>query len=207
MNSHHYASGAKILGALLLGFFAAWGAMKLLDMSKPSSHEIGQLPSSLPAGGDYTLQTVNGELKSQSLRGKVVVLYFGYTACPDICPTSMATMKQAFELLKPAELAQIQGVFVSVDPERDTLKHIQTYAQYFHPSILGASADLSYLEKLVRQYDAFFRKVKMEGSAMDYTVDHTATIYIIDQQGKLRELVQHAVPPQQLTDAIRKLLK
>lgn len=206
MNSHHYASGLKILGALLLGFFAAWGAMKLLDMSKAPSHEIGQLPSSLPIGGDYTLQTVKGELKSQDLYGKVVVLYFGYTACPDICPTSMATMKQAFSLLKPEELEKLQGVFVSVDPERDTLEHIQTYAQYFHPNILGASADVSYLEKLVRQYDAFFRKVEMENSAMGYTVDHTATIYVIDQAGKLRELVQHAVPPQQLTDAIRKLL-
>lgn len=196
----------KILSAIALGFVLAWGGTYLWAELKAPAHDIGDPHDFLPKGGDFTLQSVKGDVSLSDYRGKVVVLYFGYTACPDICPTSMATMKQAFKLLQPSELAQLQGILVSVDPERDSLEHTQRYAQYFHPKIIGVSGELPYLEKLVRQYDAFFRKVEMPDSAMGYAVDHTATIYVIDKQGKLSELVAHAVPPKQLADAIRRLL-
>jgi protein SCO1/2 len=195
----------QILGivmAVALGIVVAWYGVKL----RPSPEAPAQQASNLPAGGDFTLQSVKGPVSLHDLKGKVVVLYFGYTACPDICPTSMGTLKAALGQLTPQELQQVQGIFVSVDPERDTLEHVQTYAGYFHPNIMGLSGKLDALNVLAKQYGAFFRKVEMPGSAMAYTIDHTATLYVLDKDGKVRETVQHAAPPAELAAAIRKYL-
>ena len=102
-----------------------------------------------------------------------------------------------------AQMAQVQGIFISVDPERDTLEHIQRYVGYFHPNIVGVSGTLPELETLARRYNAFFRKVEMPGSAMAYTIDHSSVIYVIDKQGKVQTQVQHAAPPAELAAAIR----
>jgi protein SCO1/2 len=192
-----------VLLAVVLGTGVAWFAVQWRTAPDSLSTTSDQ---PLPIGGDFTLQSVKGPVHLADFRGKVVVLYFGYTACPDICPTSMATLKGAFGQLTPAELQQVQGIFVSVDPERDSLEHIQQYASYFHPAIMGLSGTLPELEKVAKDYAAFFRKVEMPGSAMAYTIDHSAILYVIDKDGKVRELVQHAVPPAELAAAIRRLL-
>lgn len=188
--------------AILLGIGGAW-LMKQWLMPVP----VAATPTStLPAGGDFTLQSVEGDVRLQDFRGKVVVLYFGYTACPDICPTSMATQKAAFAQLSPEEMQQVQGIFISVDPERDGLEHIQRYARYFHPTLVGATGSPAALESLAHRYNAFFRKVEVAGSAMAYTVDHTTSIYLIDKAGKVQATVQHAAPPEELAAAIKRLL-
>lgn len=190
-----------MLVAIALGVGVAWYAVQWRAQSLSSVS-----PSSLPTGGDFTLNSVQGTVNLTDLRGKVVVLYFGYTACPDICPTSMATLKGGLGQLTPTELQQVQGLFISVDPERDTLENIQHYASYFHPNILAASGKLEDLQQIAQQYHAFFRKVTMPGSAMAYSIDHTSLLYIIDKQGKVRETVQHVVPPAELAAAIRRYL-
>jgi protein SCO1/2 len=192
-----------IVLATLLGAGVAWYAVQLRAPEPP----VAAAPTgALPPGGDFTLQSTAGAVSLADFRGKVVVLYFGYTACPDICPTSMATLKGGFSQLAPAELAQVQGLFVSVDPERDTLEYVQRYAGFFHPNILGLGGKLDELQAITKQYGAFFRKVEMPGSAMGYTIDHTSTLYVLDKDGKVQSLVQHAVPPAELAAAIRRLL-
>lgn len=193
---------AGVLLAATLGVGAAWLASDLINLGQPANQAA--LP--LPAGGDFTLQSVNGPASLADFRGKVVVLYFGYTACPDICPTSMATLKAALAQLTPAEVQQVQGLFVSVDPERDTLEHIQRYVNYFHPNMTGLSGTQPELQKITRRYGAFYRKVEVPGSAMAYTIDHSAILYVIDREGQVREQVQHAVPPAELAAAIRRWL-
>jgi len=190
-----------ILIAAALGIGIAWYAVQLRAPNSAASST-----ATLPPGGDFTLQSVNGPVRLSDFRGKVVILYFGYTACPDICPTSMATLKQALAPLSAAELAQVQGIFVSVDPERDSLEHLQTYAKFFHPNIIGVSGKPDTVLEIARRYNAFYRKVDMPGSAMGYSIDHSAILYVIGKDGKLREQVQHALPPAELTAAIRKLL-
>ncbi len=193
-----------IMVAVALGVVVAWYGVKLRP--SPDTPTSTQQASKLPAGGDFTLQSVKGPVSLHDFKGKVVVLYFGYTACPDICPTSMGTLKAALGQLTQQELQQVQGIFVSVDPERDTLEHVQTYANYFHPNIIGISGKLDELNALAKRYGAFFRKVEMPGSAMAYTIDHTAILYVLDKDGKLREMVQHASPPAELAADIRKYL-
>ena len=188
-----------LLLAVVLGVGGAWLFTSTGSLS--SGENKPDLP--LPQGGDFTLQSAHGSVNLADFRGKVVVVYFGYTACPDICPTSMATLKAALALLTPAEAAKVQGLFVSVDPERDTLEHIQRYVSYFHPSLIGVSGTQAELQEITRRYGAFYRKVEVPGSAMAYTIDHSAVLYVIDQQGKLQEKVQHAMPPAELAAAIR----
>lgn len=195
----------QILGLVLaaaLGGGAAWFVTGLFGTADVTSNA----PLPLPEGGDFTLQSIKGAVNLADFRGKVVVLYFGYTACPDICPTSMATLKGAMAQLTPVEVQQVQGLFVSVDPERDTLEHLQRYVGYFHPSLIGVSGAQPDLLAIARRYGAFYRKVEVPGSAMAYTIDHSAILYVIDKQGKLREQVQHAVPPAELAAAIRRHL-
>lgn len=190
--------------AVALGMGGAWLAVRYTAVSPPAVTAIAA--SDLPAGGDFTLQTLQGDVKLADLRGKVVVVYFGYTACPDICPTSMATLKGALNQLTASELAQVQGLLISVDPERDTLAHVQEYANYFHPNIRGVTGSPVVLQEVAQRYRAFYRKVPMAGSAMAYSIDHSAILYVVDKQGKLRELVQHATPPAELAAAIRRYL-
>ena len=95
--------------------------------------------TSAPTGGDFTLQSATGPVTLKDYRGKVVLLYFGYTYCPDICPTSLTATAQALGQLAPAELARVQTLFVSVDPERDTPARLKDYGAFFHPSIIGVT--------------------------------------------------------------------
>lgn len=195
----------QILGvviAVALGVGVAWYGVKLYPSAEISTASSGKLPT----GGDFTLQSVKGSVSLHDFKGKVVVLYFGYTACPDICPTSMGTLKAALGQLNPQELQQVQGIFISVDPERDTLEYVQKYAGYFHPNIIGVTGKLDDLNVLAKQYGAFFRKVEMPGSAMAYTIDHSAILYVLDKDGNIRDMVQHAAPPAELAAAIRQYL-
>ncbi|OQX12728.1 MAG: SCO family protein [Thiothrix lacustris] len=188
--------------AMVLGVGGAWVAAGFFSSDTVNSEAA--LP--LPQGGDFTLQSAKGAVNLHDFRGKTVVLYFGYTACPDICPTSMATLKAALGQLNAAELPHVQGLFVSVDPERDTLEYIQRYVGYFHPNLVGVSGEQAQLQEITRRYNAFYRKVEVPGSAMAYTIDHSAILYVIDKQGQVREQVQHAVPPAELAAAIRRWL-
>lgn len=191
-----------IVAALGLGVAAAWWISQQFYPVAASDSR----PTTQVVGGDFTLQSAKGPVSLADFRGKVVVLYFGYTACPDICPTSLATQKAAFAQLSAAEMAQVQGIFISFDPERDTLEHIQRYVGYFHPNIVGVTGTLPDLRSIAQRYNAFFRKVEVPNSAMAYTIDHSSIIYLIDKQGKVQAQVQHAAPPAELTAAIRALL-
>lgn len=193
-----------ILLAIALGVGGAWSATRWFGGGAP--HALLSSNPNLASGGDFTLQSPNGALSLGSFRGKVVVLYFGYTACPDICPTSMATLKQGLKQLTDAELAQVQGIFISVDPERDTPEHVQQYAQYFHPNIVGVTGKPEVLAEIAQRYNVTYRKVAMEGSSMGYTVDHSALLYLIGKDGRVRKQVQHVVPADELAGDIRQLL-
>lgn len=161
--------------------------------------------AAVPTGGDFTLTGPQGPVNLHDFAGKVVLLYFGYTYCPDICPTSLVIWKQAFALLTPAELAEVQPLFVSVDPERDTVARLKEYGAFFHPKILGITGAPDQLTRIAASYGAVYSRHEGE-SAGGYVVDHTALTYLIDRQGKLVASLPHALPPDQLVAEIRKVL-
>lgn len=196
----------QVLGislAVALGVGGGWAATRWFGGGDP--HSLLSSNPNLASGGDFTLQSPNGALSLSDFRGKVVVVYFGYTACPDICPTSMASLKQGLKQLTDTELAQVQGIFISVDPERDTPEHVQKYAQYFHPNVMGVTGKPEVLAEIAQRYNVTYRKVAMEGSSMGYTIDHSALLYLIDKEGHVRKQVQHVVPADELAADIRQL--
>jgi protein SCO1/2 len=158
-------------------------------------------------GGDFSLRSADGPISLQDFRGKLVLIYFGYTSCPDVCPTSLGALSSALKKLSNEEMARIQPLFISVDPDRDDTGKLKAYAGYFHPKMIGATADLPYLEDLAKRYGAFFRKVPVEDSNIGYAVDHSSTIYVVDEKGKLVDMIQHGGSPKRILEHIRAALK
>ena len=138
-------------------------------------------------------------------RGKVVVLFFGYTHCPDICPTTLADMAAVMKALGP-DAARVQVLFVTVDPERDTPEMLAKYVPAFDPAFLGLTGDAAAAQRAAKEFKIFYEK--RPGSASGaYTVDHSGQSYVLDAQGRLRLVVRHDRIAQDLAEDLRALLK
>lgn len=158
-----------------------------------------------PPGGDFTLKSDKGPVSLSDYEGKVVLLYFGYTYCPDVCPTALAQISSAFKVLTEDELAGVQGIFISIDPERDTTKKLATYAPFFHPKIIGVTGDKDNLAEIAKRYNVRYKKAE-GATAADYLVDHTSFIFVLDKKGKISTFLPHAVPVDMAVETIRRLL-
>jgi len=161
--------------------------------------------SDTPRGGDFSLNAASGPFHLQGQRGKVVLIYFGYTFCPDVCPTNLALMAQALNALSEEELARVQGVFISVDPERDSLDRLAVYTKHFHSSIIGVTGEPDEVARIAAQYGAAYRKVEGE-SRGGYLVDHSSNTYVIAADGSLHAALPHATPARDILELTRGLL-
>lgn len=186
---------AVVLLALALGW--------VLWLWQPDAGRAG-IPV-VPAGGDFRLQSADGPVSLSDLRGKVVLVYFGYTFCPDICPTSLAFAAQALNSLGREELARTRIMFVSVDPERDTPAKLKEYAAFFHPNMIAVSGDAADVAEVARRYGAGYARQET-GSSGGYVVDHTSATYVVDPRGKLVATLAHGTPPGEVAKAIRAAL-
>lgn len=155
---------------------------------------------------DFTLTQNNQAVHLKDFRGKLVLLYFGYASCPDVCPTSLALLSSALKELTPEETAQIQPIFISVDPERDNGTKLMDYARYFFPSFIGITGTEQEIQRAAMQYGAFYSKVN-SNSAMGYTVDHSSNSYLIDKEGQLLSTFKHDVTKAEIIAGIRAALK
>ncbi|WP_295457679.1 SCO family protein [uncultured Thiodictyon sp.] len=195
------------LSVLVLAALLAW----LLWLLPPAPAPTGQAHPALalavaPTGGDFRLDSAAGTLDLAQLRGKVVLIYFGYTWCADICPTNLAFIAAALKGLSPAELARVQVLFISVDPARDDPGRLATYAAYFHPNIRGVTGTPEQIAAAARRYGAAYQRVDQPASAGGYLVDHSAATYLVDPQGRLMQTLDHATHPDTIAAAIRHLL-
>ena len=204
MNRKLWITAITSLAAILIWLAFFWQPVTQTDRAPGQSHAALQVAET-PAGGDFTLQSPAGKFSLVDYRGKVVVVYFGYTFCPDICPTSLATLAQALSTLTSSELKKVQGLFISVDPERDTMDVLKIYVPYFHPNLLGISGTPEQIAQVARQYGARYMKQKPNADGL-YSVDHSSFTYVIAPDGKLAASLPHGSPPQQIVDMIRKLL-
>lgn len=156
-----------------------------------------------PKGGDFKLRAAKGAVALADFRGKVVLIYFGYTSCPDICPTNLAYIANALRRLTAIELDRVQVIFVSVDPERDDPAQLARYVAFFHPSILGVTGSTDAVARAAALYGAAYHKVEQSNSAMGYLVDHSAYTYVVDPAGRFTLSLDHATPPDRILEAIR----
>ncbi|MEW8525166.1 MAG: SCO family protein [Candidatus Thiodiazotropha endolucinida] len=160
----------------------------------------------MPLGGDFTLHSSQGEFSLEHLRGQVVLLFFGYTKCPDVCPTSLAFLTQALNELTDDELKSVQGVFISVDPKRDSYEVLDEYVEYFHTNLIGVTGSEKEVAAVAKLYGAQYYEVALEGSAFGYAVNHSAVTYLITPEGILRFVFPHETPPSVILEAIRHML-
>lgn len=130
---------------------------------------------------------------------------FGYTFCPDICPTALATIAAAMRELG-SQSNQVQPLFITLDPERDTPEKLASYVRWFHPSIIGLTGTAEELKQLAERYRVRYSFVG-KGEKEHYTLDHSANLYLIDQEGKLSGILPHGLPPEALVSAISALLE
>ncbi len=157
-------------------------------------------------GRRLSLYDHNGVRRSlEDFRGKLVVLFFGYTHCPDVCPTTLSDMAQAMRLLTPEEAARVQVLFVSVDPERDTPQVLKAYVPYFHRDFLGLYGTPEEVAEAAREFKVSYRK-HAEPGAEDYLVDHTAGSFVLDGRGRLRLFLPFAHSPEDIAHDLKTLM-
>jgi len=156
-------------------------------------------------GKSLELTDHNGQPRTLAdFKGKVVTLFFGFTHCPDVCPTTMVEMANVMKELGP-DAARVQVLFVTVDPERDTAEVLRRYVPAFHPSFLGLRGSAEETAKVAKEFKIHFQKQKLASGG--YTVDHSAGTYILDGEGRLRLFAQYGTGAPALLHDIRQLLK
>ncbi len=157
-------------------------------------------------GGDFTLTGPEGPLSLSDLRGKVVLIFFGYTACPDVCPISLARIHTCFSAMNAEELDRVRALFITVDPEHDTIDKLQKYTGYFHPNIIGLRDELETIKSVTDQYGIKFSKTMRPESAIGYSISHSTDILLLDSRGQIVESIPHNSEPTYLRARIRDLL-
>jgi protein SCO1/2 len=185
------------------------GALALAGCDKFSSPQKAAFNGVDITGADYakrlSLADPDGKVRTlEEFKGKVVVVFFGFTQCPDVCPTTMAELAEVKRALGP-DGDKVQGVFVSVDPERDTPALLKAYVTNFDPSFVALRGTPDETKATAREFKVFYSKVpgKTEGS---YTVDHTAGSYLFDPQGRVRLFTRYGAGAQPLASDIKALL-
>lgn len=157
-------------------------------------------------GGDFVLTGNSGPVALEDLRGKAVLMTFAYTSCPDVCPTVLAFMGQALDGLNEQELQELQALFITLDPDRDTIDVLTEYAHYFHDSILGLTGTEKQIAGVARLYGVRYYHVEVNGLPPGYAVNHSPATYLLDQDGTLRFAFPQGTPPSVLLDALRHVL-
>jgi len=188
---------------LLVGVVAAG----VFLFSAPASFRGTTFGEPYPIAQEIELTRGNGSsFRLSETRGKIVLLFFGYTSCPDVCPTTLAELKLALEKLGEEKAKQVQVLFVTVDPERDTPERIQEYVDHFNKDFIGLSGAESDLANAWKNYGVFRETV--EGtSAAGYLVNHTARVTLIDQQGNMRISFAFDTPVEDIVHDLKLLLK
>ncbi|MFQ3788807.1 SCO family protein [Halomonas sp. A29] len=169
--------------------------------------QLQQADDGSPRGGPVELPSTQGDFSLTQLEeDQVAVLFFGYTYCPDVCPMSMAVMRQVMQGLDDEQRRRVVPVLVSVDPERDTLERLSEYVGYFGDDFIGATGSQEQLEELADRYGVIWRRVETPDSAMAYTIDHSSSLYLVDREGTILQRVLYSPTPHPLRSALEQEL-
>jgi protein SCO1/2 len=194
--------------AALLAFAASAEAARAEDTA-PDQATAAQMMDDLmyghgTVGGPFTLTDQSGRQRSDSdFRGKLMIVYFGYTFCPDVCPADLMAITQALDALGPAADG-VQPIFITVDPERDT-KVLADYVRAFHKSLIGLTGSPEEIRKVANAYKAFYAKVPAARDG-DYAIDHAGVIYLMGRSGEYLGFMPPQTAPEKLTEILRKYL-
>ncbi|ABE04780.1 SCO family protein [Rickettsia bellii] len=175
-----------IIGAsLLIGVGALYLLLSLKTPDKPLAGQVNIYEDNAEIGGDFELIDQNGELfNSDELKGKLSLIYFGFTSCPDICPTSLNKITKAVEILSENKI-DIVPVFITIDPSRDTPAVLKEYLKHFHPKFIGLTGDEKQIREVADKFKVYYAKAASENdNDQDYMLDHSSFTYLMDKNGK-----------------------
>jgi protein SCO1 len=198
----------RVLFLIVLLFFGINAAFAGEDIP-PDQAMAAQMMDDLmygrgPVGGPFTLTDSSGRKRSDSdFRGKLMIVYFGYTFCPDVCPTDLMAITQALDALGPAADG-IQPIFITVDPERDS-KVLAEYVRAFHKSFIGLTGSPAEIRKVANAYKAFYAKVPPPRDG-EYAIDHTGVIYLMGRSGEYLGFMPPQTGPEKLVEILRQYL-
>ncbi len=157
-------------------------------------------------GGAFQLVDKDGKVwRDADLKGKPMLVYFGYTCCPDICPTALYNMTQAMNTLGGAKT--IQPVFITIDPQRDSLSQLQTFAQNFHKDFVMLTGSKAEVDQAIKAYRVHAARATDEPGTDDYLMDHSSLIYLMDKDGHYRAHFNHQTPPSEIVKRVRLFLE
>ncbi len=155
---------------------------------------------------DFVLDSRQGKVDSRDYRGQLLVLYFGYTSCPDICPMTLWALGQALDQLDDAARRRVHPFLVTLDPERDDAERLHAYVQAIHSDLRGLTGSVGQIKAMADRYEVVYRKVELPGSALEYAIEHSGYLYILDAGGQIAAWVPHGTPAEDIAGALRTLL-
>lgn len=186
-------------------------AMSMLMLAAPAVHAHSQThetsrQETLALGGNFELVDTDGRtFKLSSLRGKIVLIYFGYTGCPDACPTDLLLFRDLLERLGSRK-GSVQPIFISVDPARDKPEHLAAYSSAFSPAIRALTGSERKLRQVAKAYGSYFSYVGRTPGSTTYTVDHSVNIYVVNGEGKLVSVIPFGTPLEQIVRRVEGML-
>jgi cytochrome oxidase Cu insertion factor (SCO1/SenC/PrrC family) len=197
---------ACALGAVLIGMNCGIAASAQEFPQRPAGELMDVLMwNREPVGGPFTLVDHTGRIRTNAeFRGKILLVYFGFTSCPDICPTDLQQIALALDALGPAS-GSVQPLFITVDPERDTPEHLAEYVPLFHPRLMGFTGTPAQIRAAADAYRAYYKKVT-RGDGSDYAVDHSAFLYVMDREGRFVGFLPPGSASERIIEAVTPLL-
>jgi len=195
-----------VVGLIVLAVVVGMSVSRQLEDAGEAGGRSGT--ESAAIGGPFTLVNQDGETVTESiLLGKVSLVYFGYTYCPDVCPMALSAMSDALDMVGPEIAGQIRPVFISVDPGRDTVAVVKDYVAHFYPGMIGLTGTEEQVAAAARAYRVYYRKSEETAEdAENYLVDHSSIIYVMGTDGRYLEHFTHATPPKTMADRLMKRL-
>ena len=194
----------RFLFTVSIIFFLLGASLSLFIYSSSSVEK--DLRSQYLKAGDFQLSHQGKPFKLSDLKGQPVILYFGYTSCPDVCPLGLAVIRDV--LKSSEEFSKVKTLFVTLDPARDTPEVLQQYTAFFHPNIIPLTGSLSDIKGVIEAYGGFLRHHSPANEQQPdvYMVDHSAYYYLIDSNSELVRVIDHHVSAENLAESLRHLL-
>ncbi|MGW8207333.1 MAG: SCO family protein [Hyphomicrobiaceae bacterium] len=193
-----------IVGSFLLGSLIGVGAL-MLNQESPNKNRVITSGQAL-IGGPFELVGKDGKtVTDKDFRGRYMLVFFGFTHCPDICPAELQVMSAALDDLGD-KADQVVPVFITVDPERDTPELVTAYVENFGPNFVGLTGSLEAVDKAAKAYRVTYQKFQEEGAGDNYSVDHSALVYLMGPDGKFVTHFPYGTTPEKMADTLRRYL-
>ncbi|TQV72126.1 SCO family protein [Aliikangiella marina] len=202
--THNYSKrityAAMVIGAAIVVILS----YVLLTSDDLPSRNVGGEDGVL--GGEFTLNSLHGDVSLSDYRGKLVIVYFGFIQCSQVCPVSMRTIQRTLESMEPQEVDNIQVILVSVDAD-DTYEALDAYAKKYHPNVVGVTGTLDQIRDVIDEYGSYYAPNDLEEFDKGRAFRHSSRYYLVNQKGELVDAMRHSSTPNEIRARLRELIK